>query len=81
MSFLVPVLIAVGTAVAAQQVGKALSGKPKAPTATRLPTRNGAADALASSDRFNRRRGGAANAILGARGAESSAGGKTQLGA
>jgi hypothetical protein len=80
MSAFVPFLPLIGGAA-----GKALVGliapKPKASAQLRTPTRNAAADAIAGSDRLNKRRGAAANAINGARGMESSLGGKSQLGA
>lgn len=61
--------------------GKLLSKKKAvaAPAAVPIPTRNAAAEAVAKGDMLARRRGVAANLILGASGAESSAG-KTALG-
>lgn len=50
-----------------------------APAPTPIPTRNAAQEAAMKSDQVARRRGVAANMLLGATGAESSAG-KTALG-
>lgn len=62
-------------------VGSKLLSKPaSAPVAAPMPTRNAAAEAAMKSDQVAKRRGVAANLILGAGGAESSAGGKTTLG-
>ena len=82
MSFLVPFIPLLIGGAATAVAGKLLAPKPKQQAvAPRPPTRNAAADALASSDRIGKRRGAAANAVLGARGAESTAGGKVALGA
>lgn len=51
----------------------------KPPAAPKAPTRNEAAEAAIERDRLSRRRGVGANLLLGATGAESSAG-KTTLG-
>lgn len=74
---LLPLAFGVGGA-AAQLLMKPKT--PKAPVATPVPTRNQAAEGAMARDRVSRRRGVAANLLLGAGGAESSAGGKTALG-
>lgn len=66
-------------------VGGLLFGKKKpkatAPQPTGLPTRNAAAELARGRDALAKRRGTAANMILGARGAEASGvGAKTRLG-
>jgi hypothetical protein len=65
--------------VAGLAASKLLSKPASAPVAQPVPTRNLAAEAAAKSDQVAKRRGIAANLILGAGGAESSAG-KTSLG-
>ena len=63
-------------------VGSLLGGKKQAaPASTPVPTRNDAAEAAEKRDLVSKRRGVAANMILGAGGAESSAGAKSALGA
>jgi hypothetical protein len=60
-----------------------LFGKPKAPAQpapTLAPRRDEAREAADLRDRVSKRRGVAANLILGAGGAESSTGGKNALG-
>lgn len=59
--------------------GMLLGKKPKAPAALMQPTIDQAARDAQSRDLLSKRRGAGANAILGAKGAESSAG-KTRLG-
>lgn len=64
-------------------VGGLLFGKKKAPAQPApvlAPQRNEAREAADARDRVSKRRGVAANLILGAGGAESSTGGKTALG-
>jgi hypothetical protein len=63
-------------------VGSLLFGKPKAKAQAPIqtPQRNDAAEAAAKRDVVSRRKGVAANLILGAGGAESSTGGKSTLG-
>jgi hypothetical protein len=59
---------------------KLLASKPAAqPAPTPMPTRNAAAEAAIKDDLLARRRGIAANMLLGATGSESGAG-KTALG-
>ncbi len=81
MSFLLPFAPLLFGGAAVKAIGSLVAPKPKVAAPLRPPTRNAAADALAASDRLSNRRGAAANATLGARGAESSAGGKIALGA
>lgn len=57
-----------------------LFSKPKAPTPQPVPTRDMATEEAMKRDTVARRRGAAANALLGASGAESGTGGKTALG-
>lgn len=78
-ALLVPFLIA-STVVGAAGVASSLLSKPKQVAAPVVPTRNAAAERAQTEDRVSRRRGVAANLILGAQGAESSAGNKTALG-
>lgn len=54
--------------------------KPKVPDPVPQATRNEAAEEALKRDRVAKRRGAAANLLLGAAGAESSAGKKTSLG-
>lgn len=55
--------------------------KPKVPKQTPTPTRNEAAEQAQKRDLLSRRRTPAADMLMGAGGAESSAGSKTSLGA
>lgn len=61
--------------------GASMLSKPKVPKPTPQPTPNAAAEDALKRDQLARRRGPAANLLLGALGAESSAGKKTSLGA
>lgn len=76
---LLPLMIAT-TAIGAVGTAATLLSKPKQVQAPTVPTRNMAQEAAQREDRVSRRRGVAANLLLGAQGAESSAGGKTALG-
>lgn len=60
-------------------VAKAILGKPKRPKPQLQQTTDTGAQDAAARDALSRRRGAAANAILGAKGAESSTG-KSSLG-
>lgn len=53
---------------------------PKIPSPTPIPTRDDARDAADRATELARRRGGAADIVTGAYGAEAGAGGKTTLG-
>lgn len=73
-------LVVAAVASVAAAGAQALS-KPKVPKATPTPTRNEAAEQAQRRDLLSRRRTPAADMLMGAGGAESSAGAKTSLGA
>lgn len=77
-----PALLPILAFGAAGAASKLLAPKPKAaPAPTLAPRRDQARESALERDRVSKRRGVAANMILGASGAESSAGGgKTALG-
>lgn len=73
-------LMLIGTAAGVAGTAATLLSKPKQVQAPVIPTRNMAQERAQREDRVSRRRGVAANLLLGAQGAESSAGGKVALG-
>lgn len=80
MSAAIPLLAPVAFGVAGAAASTLLAKTPKPPKPLPAPTRAEAAEAAARSDRTARRRGVAANLLLGRAGAESGTGQKTQLG-
>lgn len=74
-------LVAASVVATIGSAAVSLSNKPKMPAPLKQQTRNDAAEAAGKRDVLSRRRGVAANMLLGSSGAESQAGGKSALGA
>lgn len=70
-----------GIGAAAGLFGALFQKKPKTPAPVLAPQRDVATDLADQQDLQAKRRGAAANLLLGSKGAESSAGTKTALGA
>mgnify|MGYP001590452714 CR=1 FL=1 len=75
------IALAVTAIASAAAAGAQALSKPKVPKQTPTPTRNEAAEQAQKRDLLSRRRTPAADMLMGAGGAESSAGSKTSLGA